>query len=726
MEYILFLLLNGFEIFTCWLVCIRLEGVTVETISAATFLKVDLVFLPVLMAFWVYLIYQSAQNPQVAGQKILAFAKSGRPFKIYTAASLFFAALAGGVAWTPVFNLSEKPRSFLLFVALLAVQLLLFLVIKRFEAVERSIRTFFESAKGISILLIGLYVVSVLVSTLAVTSTAYGPVHFNDEPILWKMAQTIAGGEFSASEQHKAGPGYPIAILPVFYLFSPLQWYAAVKLLNSLYIGSVIFPVYFILRRFTNRPLSFLGAVLLLLNPVHLVMPRSVLTENTYYPLFMWAVMLSFTHLFDGKHKKILRLCEAVLLGLVLGLLALTRFISMALIPVFLICWWLKPFDDEKSPFVFPVWKVLCLGVIGGLTVALIAPWVLLGRFQGVPAAEMLGFSIGSNFNPEQVTFDRLVMWAVFYLSYAILMAAPVLSPLILGLVKLNLKKWNEDALQRWIVVVLLITGMILVACTRHSWRVPYNYPEPAKIQGRYLLYLGPLFFITAIAVLKHSADALKMTFKKFVLLETVSLGLPLLAYAILYRGLFYLGHPLLISVSSPDGYLIDYMGWTFVAAITILITVTNLVLLIENKTILLAVVLLGVGSLYWAGNDSIYHRGLMVNTKQWQNFHAAVLVDQLLDDFEGEELANARFKITLFTTKKVDSTYYQTTFRFRGLRAPGKVEKKPPSDGGPFLVFQKDEVDIYSIYLEAPHSTCRPYISELESVYLCKFEGAK
>ncbi len=353
--------------------------------------------------------------------------------------------------------------------------------------------------------------------------------------------------------------------------------------------------------------MGLLAALVLLVSPIQVVIPRVILSENVFYPLFLWALLLAFTRLSPQGSR--VRVLENLLFGILLGLLVLTRFIALALIPALLLAWWLKPEGKEKPPMLFSwekavqlAWALLPLALIMG-------GWLMLGASEGLPVKEVLGFSITSDTNPAQLGNRRLLMWALFYGAYTLLVAAPVLALLLAALTRLRLKDWREEK-TRWWLTVALVVFFLLIACIRHSWRAAYNFPDPVKLQGRYVMIFGPLFLISAFGALGELGKTRLRPWARAGLM-LASATLIALAYAFLFEGLFLVEKTPGPSANSPFGSMMLVLKAAFVV-----ISATGgavCVLLIGRRRALLA----GVLSLYLAtfflyGNMLILQRLLV------------------------------------------------------------------------------------------------------------------
>jgi len=517
------------------------------------------------------------------------------------------------------------------------------------------LREFLDTKKGAALALVCLYVLGVLFTVFVVDANVYGAMHFNDEVRYWDIARAIYEGNFSFAADSDYPPFYSISLLPAFYLFSPFTRYAAARWLNALYLTSVIFPAFLLLRKFLDRRTSLLAAFVLLCGPIQVVIARTLISENVFYPIFMWTMLLAFGSLTALDSRA--RMLENILFGVLLALLYATRFIGLALIPAFLLVWWLKPFEKEKLPLLFSWKKFAHLIMVLTPMLLLLAVWLLAGVREGVALKTMLGFSVADHPDPAQLGKRRLLMWAIFYLSYTVLIAAPYLGLMLASLSQFKLKDWQSDE-NRWWIALVLIVFFFLLACVRHSWRAAYNYPDPVKIQGRYIMYFGPLFLITAFGVFGKKLEYEKKLAAGLVM-AILSAGMTLFAYAVLNEGfLYHLAQPLAPSVNSPYGSLVLTMKVLY-PALALVIMAASLLLLGRKKALqagLLAVFLLGF-NIY--GSVLIHQRQLtprqLLNTQ----------IHNLMETFDECGVENpAATKVTLEipedTTSRVIRSWHQ------------------------------------------------------------------
>ena len=529
-------------------------------------------------------------------------------------------------------------------------------------------RDFLDTKKGAALALVCLYVLGVLFTVFVIDANVYGPMHFNDEVRYWDIARAIYEGKFSFTADSDYPPFYSISLLPAFYLFSPFTRYAAARWLNALYLTSAIFPAFLLLRKFLDRKISLLAVFVLLCGPIQVVIARTLISENIFYPIFMWLVLLAFTNLFPVNHKA--HILENILFGVLLALLYATRFIGLVLIPAFLLIWWLKLFANEKLPLLFSRQKLAHLLMVLAPMLLILAIWLLAGVREGVSLKTMLGFSVADHPDPAQLGKRRLLMWAIFYLSYTVLIAAPYLGLMLASLSQFKLKDWQSDE-NRWWIALALLVFFFLLACVRHSWRAAYNYPDPVKIQGRYVMYFGPLFLITAFSFFGKKLES-KNKLAIGLVMVILSAGMTLFAYAVLNEGfLYHLPQPLSPSVNSPYGSLVLTMKvWYLILALAI--TLMSVLLLGKRKALqagLLALFLLGF-NIY--GSLLIHQRQLtprqLLNTQ----------IHNLMETFDECGVENpAATKVTLEipedTTSRVIRSWHQA-LNFNGYTNNGLI----------------------------------------------------
>ena len=345
-----------------------------------------------------------------------------------------------------------------------------------------------------------------------------GPISFGDEALYKKYSFQwfTLGRQF---ETHYP-PGYPLMLAPAFFFGQ--HWYTAMLLLNILYSSLVPVFLYLISRLYLDRKKSISCMLIGCVIPFHFIMPTMILSENVFFPLLFlefWLVLRTYK-----KYPVV----GDVLIGFFLAVLCLSRYISIVSIPVFALVWLMKGLEEKERPGKLLGRGCLIVAVMG-LTYL---PWILL-NYREVPFKEIIGFGIAGKTNPEQLTMPRLILTAVLYLCYFVLLALPVLPTLLQSLAKLDYRKLTSRYNQLWILIVGL-AGAFFTAVTRHSWRVSYNWPVFSRIMGRYLMCFPLLFMLLAFVTKDKkeregtdSAGSIRMT----VILSFCSIVLAILSY---------------------------------------------------------------------------------------------------------------------------------------------------------------------------------------------------
>ncbi len=339
-------------------------------------------------------------------------------------------------------------------------------------------------------------------------------------------------------------------------------------LMNSIFTSSVIFPLYLLARRMLDSKSSQVLVLVVSLIPFQFLIPNRLLSENLYFPLLLWALYLAFVTPIDNNQ----RILWDALTGLFFGLLYLTRFISLAIIPFLMMIWWLKPFEGVTGVFQWN-WKKAGHAALILLIAALIfSPWVYIGMTNGLNLKETLGFGIAANTNPQQLTFINLLTWVMLYGCYYLLLAAPVLNLISIAFKAFPLTDLkNENS--RWLMSLILLLVGFSLAVVRHSWRAYYNLEMPLRIMGRYVIYFVPLFLLSGLLGLRNFDKTKYRSFFHFIASTTLlQLALVAFSYLLIISGkIIPIGDNFVEPLISIDGFYIQQLGIFFFVFILIL-----------------------------------------------------------------------------------------------------------------------------------------------------------
>ncbi len=332
---------------------------------------------------------------------------------------------------------------------------------------------------------------------------------YTDALVYSQMAQQINKGWLAIAEYNHYPPLYPISISFIFSL-NRIFIYHYLVVVNVLYMSSAIFPIYLISRKYFNRLLSLFIALASAVYGAQLFYPSLFMSENIAYPLFFWSVFFTVT---NAPSRKLDNLWN-IFSGLTIGLMWLSRYATITLLPVFLIISYLKP-ESGLNGINIQISKKIIFRIltIFGISVSLFMIWVVAGLLQGVEIQAMLGLYVeGKGPKPIRSIEDILFWWGISF-AYLILIASPVLSKLI-GSIKLKKVHQLLDDLQTspylfWHISVLLISTVMIFVTTRHAWQASYNIDYPHNYIARYLIYLPVLLWISGLLQSKEKPASL-------------------------------------------------------------------------------------------------------------------------------------------------------------------------------------------------------------------------
>lgn len=372
---------------------------------------------------------------------------------------------------------------------------------------------------------------------------------FNYEFMSWQLTER---GIYDSSHYPLL---YPLLMAPA-HLFGDNSYFV-MKVLNAIYSSFVPVITYKICRLYVEEKPSLACSIFTMVIPYQYIIPMCLMSENVYFPLFLLAI-----YLFLRSYKK--NVYEDIAAAVSVGLLMLTRHITLSLIPISALFWFIKQMGKKEK---FAKIILRGLGICVGIVVVY-SPWLITKLMQGHTLKSIVGFGVASNTNPEQLTLPRFGLSFAYYFFYVALMAAPFLGVLVKSVRAIDIKK-NERLScynQLWFLLMGLI-GMLVIASTRHSWRVYYNYPEFTKMKGRYVIYVTVLAAILATVTMFYKKVEFKHKWCNILACYIIPLGVLLVAYLVEIAGKTPISVNTLIDMyDSIDGRRIYYGGKIFFA----------------------------------------------------------------------------------------------------------------------------------------------------------------
>ncbi|MCB1145109.1 MAG: glycosyltransferase family 39 protein, partial [Leptospiraceae bacterium] len=269
-------------------------------------------------------------------------------------------------------------------------------------------------------------------------------------------------------------PLYPF-VISVSFLFQ--DHYLIMKLINVVLTSLTIYPVYFLLKEFSQRKELHLSSIFTLLLPIQFSMPNLVMSENLFLPLF--AVFL----LYMVRVVKGFEIKNSILAGLFLGLLLLTRYFGVAIPPaIFLFFLILSIIGVEPYSRKQIFGSFLLIGLISSI---LYLPWIV----YSFPKMTRIVTQFAISSSQEGVAISQtytVSVWFLRYLFYLGIMVSPFLSIIVYSILT-RFKKWNWLILDQYLLFVLLLSFSFLCLAA-YQLRVTDIFNR--YINGRYISYL--------------------------------------------------------------------------------------------------------------------------------------------------------------------------------------------------------------------------------------------
>jgi len=326
----------------------------------------------------------------------------------------------------------------------------------------------------------GLYAVAAAV-LLALGLRVPSPWIMVDELVYSDMARSFAAtGHFLIRGVHAGyGPLYPLLLSPVYAALGPMSGvYGALRAVNALLAASAVFPAYLLARRVVKPPAALAAAALSVALP-SLAYVGTVMTENAFYPLFLWLALALVLAL---ERPTVTR--QLVVLGLC-GLAFETRAQAVALVAAVATAPLALTWIERGRPRRLRAWVPLYGVLVGGAALVVIVE-IARGRS---PAAALGNYSVTSN---AGYRLWPAVKWLVIHAAeldlYLWVLPFAALIVLVANARHLDVRLRVFAAAAASLSVWLWLE--VGIFASRYSLR----------IEERNLFYLAPLFLIALFA----------------------------------------------------------------------------------------------------------------------------------------------------------------------------------------------------------------------------------
>jgi glycosyltransferase involved in cell wall biosynthesis len=328
--------------------------------------------------------------------------------------------------------------------------------------------------------LAGLYAVSVVVQ-LALGLRVVSPWIMVDELVYSDMARSFADtGHFLIRGEHaNYGFVYPLLLSPAYALFGSIgDAYDWARTINALAMSSAVFPAYLLARRVVRAPAAFAAAALAVALP-SMAYVGTLMTENAFYPIFLW---LAYALVLVLERPTLKR--QLVLLALC-ALAFLTRAQAIALVAAVLaappLLAWIERGRPQRLKAFAPLY-----GIVGGGALLV----VIVQAVRGLSPASILGgYSDTSNSGYQlwpalrwlvlHVAELDLYLWVLPFAAFVVLLANA---------------RHLDRSLRAFVAAATALSAFLVVEVAVFASQ--YSH----RVEERNLFYLAPLLVIALLA----------------------------------------------------------------------------------------------------------------------------------------------------------------------------------------------------------------------------------
>lgn len=330
-----------------------------------------------------------------------------------------------------------------------------------------------------------LYAAAVAVQ-LALALRVVSPWIMVDELIYSDMARSFAdSARFLLRGVHaNYGFVYPLLLSPAYALFGSMTHvYDWARVVNVLAVCSVVFPTYLLARRVVRPGYALAVAALSIAIP-STIYAGTLMTENAFYPVFMWVAYALVLALEQPTAKR-----QVVLLALCV-LAFLTRAQAVALVAAAVTAPLLLAWIERGRPRRLGAWKPL-YGLVGLGALTVIVVEVARGRS---PAHVLGGYSVATAGGTYHVWPS--LRWIFYHV------AALDLSLFVVPFAALVVLVANARHLDRALRVFCAAAAPIVVWLTLEVGVFASTWSQ--RVEERNLFYVTPLFLLALFAWLER------------------------------------------------------------------------------------------------------------------------------------------------------------------------------------------------------------------------------
>lgn len=371
-----------------------------------------------------------------------------------------------------------------------------------------------QSTKYLALVYAMFVVIKIMLSFSTPTLSIY-----NDEYLYLKLAQSIAEGSYNihGTPSNEYPPLYSLVIAPA-QLITRTSWaFIITKIINTLVSTAVIFPAFFLLKKFLTERQSLIGTSIAMLHPSVFAFSPYLMSENLFYTLVLCAILIMINAI---KTQKI---HLHISTGMVLGAVFLTRALGLLLVPVYIIAQGVYMIKREKK-----LRKTKVINLVMALCVAgiFIISWMLYNITFA--SDNPLGVYTKEATIPSREVLPQMALWIILYSAVLTISTAIIFPAAALRFMK------NEKSEEGRILAIIMGAMLIIFLLAGANHSIHSNIKTPltwilGRPIGRYIDALGvPLILTGFIGIIKNGK---KMTTPMLVCSSVALLSLPVLMY---------------------------------------------------------------------------------------------------------------------------------------------------------------------------------------------------
>lgn len=374
------------------------------------------------------------------------------------------------------------------------------------ENKKRSLNQLIE--KNALLFIIVSFVVIILIKVI-LSLKFYAPIVYMDEFIYDSLARNILEGKLYAIGGCSHPPGYPV-FLSLAYLLSPDKSavYHIMLAISAVFTTSIIFPSYFMLKKYCSAVNSLLGALAITTLPFLNYYSFTIMTEALFIPLFLysaWFLLKSY----ETNDKK-----WELLASLSVVYLYITRSNGLAMLIAFVLAFVYYVIVNSKNNKMIELIKKKSFLITS--FIIFLSLWLIFSTYItdiNKPISDNTStFNFGSSYSiiniiqhlldvfQNIVSFINGIIVLIYHIDYTILVSYSLLLAVIFFGVTLYLN--NKIAKNNPLCILSIyyaISLLLLIFST-----VGFAYSSKEHILGRYIDPVIPLTIIFGIIIISN------------------------------------------------------------------------------------------------------------------------------------------------------------------------------------------------------------------------------